>query len=96
MSVLLLIRTPPLKPIVNRLKLADELWSSYINGKETTRREHLTELYHYLDSSSATPGSRAAAFPAQFGITANAWLDIQVILSRLLTIISTRFALIHL
>ncbi|EMX41041.1 hypothetical protein ECMP0209802_5552 [Escherichia coli MP020980.2] len=46
-------KTPPsdalLKPIANRLKLADGLWSSYINGRETTRREHLTELYRYLD-----------------------------------------------
>ena len=51
-------KTPPsdalLKPIANRLKLADGLWSSYINGRETTRREHLTELYRYLGVKAFT------------------------------------------
>lgn len=51
-------KTPPsdalLKPIANRLKLADGLWSSYINGRKTTRREHLTELYRYLGVKAFT------------------------------------------
>lgn len=51
-------KTPPsdalLKPIASRLKLADGLWSSYINGRMTTRREHLTELYRYLGVKAFT------------------------------------------
>lgn len=51
-------KTPPsdalLKHIANRLKLADGLWSSYINGRETTRREHLTELNRYLGVKAFT------------------------------------------
>lgn len=37
-----------LKHIASRLKLTGDLWPAYLSGRETTRREHLTELYRYL------------------------------------------------
>ncbi|AYL49857.1 hypothetical protein CUC46_24085 (plasmid) [Citrobacter freundii] len=36
-----------LKHIASRLKLTGDLWPAYLSGRETTRREHLTELYRY-------------------------------------------------
>ncbi|HEB5101474.1 TPA: DUF4158 domain-containing protein, partial [Klebsiella pneumoniae] len=44
--------SPPaelLRVIGNRLKLSAELWQEYISGRDTTRREHLGELYRYLE-----------------------------------------------
>ncbi len=44
--------SPPaelLRVIGNRLKLSAELWQEYISGRDTTRREHLSELYRYLE-----------------------------------------------
>lgn len=44
--------SPPaeiLKIIGSRLKLSAELWHEYISGRDTTRREHLGELYRYLE-----------------------------------------------
>lgn len=44
--------SPPaelLRVIGNRLKLSAELWLEYISGRDTTRREHLSELYRYLE-----------------------------------------------
>ena len=43
--------SPPaelLRIIGVRLKLSAELWQEYISGRDTTRREHLGELYRYL------------------------------------------------
>ena len=37
-----------LKHIASRLNLSNELWKDYASGRDTTRREHLIELYHYL------------------------------------------------
>lgn len=37
-----------LKQIASRLNLSNELWKDYGSGRDTTRREHLTELYRYL------------------------------------------------
>lgn len=44
--------SPPaelLRIISARLKLSAELWQEYIAGRDTTRREHLGELYRYLE-----------------------------------------------
>ncbi|HAT3704387.1 TPA: Tn3 family transposase, partial [Klebsiella oxytoca] len=44
--------SPPaelLRIIGVRLKLSAELWQEYISGRDTTRREHLGELYRYLE-----------------------------------------------
>lgn len=44
--------SPPaelLRIIGARLKLSAELWQEYIAGRDTTRREHLGELYRYLE-----------------------------------------------
>lgn len=44
--------SPPaalLRIIGARLKLSAELWQEYISGRDTTRREHLGELYRYLE-----------------------------------------------
>ncbi len=44
--------SPPaelLRVIGTRLKLSAELWQEYISGRDTTRREHLSELYRYLE-----------------------------------------------
>jgi len=38
-----------LRVIGTRLKLSVELWQEYISGRDTTRREHLGELYRYLE-----------------------------------------------
>lgn len=38
-----------LRVIGNRLKLSAEFWQEYISGRDTTRREHLSELYRYLE-----------------------------------------------
>lgn len=43
-----------LKHIASRLKLTGDLWPAYLSGRETTRREHLTELYHYLGVKAFT------------------------------------------
>lgn len=37
-----------LKCVAIRLDLPDRLWKDYILGRDTTRRKHLRELYHYL------------------------------------------------
>lgn len=37
-----------LKHIASRLNLSKELWQDYASVRDTTRREHLIELYHYL------------------------------------------------
>ncbi|TSJ80986.1 DUF4158 domain-containing protein [Cardinium endosymbiont of Dermatophagoides farinae] len=37
-----------LKHIASRLNLSNELWKDCASGRDTTRREHLIELYHYL------------------------------------------------
>lgn len=37
-----------LKHIASRLKLTGDLWPAYLSGRDTTRREHLTELYRIL------------------------------------------------
>lgn len=42
-----------LKHIANRLKLTGDLWPAYLSGRETTRREHLTELYRCLCSTGS-------------------------------------------
>ncbi|TCB96359.1 Tn3 family transposase [Kosakonia quasisacchari] len=46
-------KSPPsaelLRIIGSRLKLSAELWQEYISGRDTTRREHLSELYRYLE-----------------------------------------------
>lgn len=44
--------SPPtklLKIISARLKLSAELWQEYVSGRDTTRREHMQELYRYLE-----------------------------------------------
>ncbi|EKZ6372260.1 Tn3 family transposase [Klebsiella aerogenes] len=44
--------SPPaalLRIIGARLKLSAELWQEYISGRDATRREHLGELYRYLE-----------------------------------------------
>lgn len=44
--------SPPaalLRIIGARLKQSAELWQEYISGRDTTRREHLGELYRYLE-----------------------------------------------
>ena len=38
-----------LKNIGARLKLSAELWQEYVSGRDTTRREHMRELYRYLE-----------------------------------------------
>ncbi|KAJ96007.1 hypothetical protein DF41_22270 [Raoultella planticola] len=43
-----------LKYIASRLKLTGDLWPAYLSGRETTRREHLTELYRYLGVKAFT------------------------------------------
>ena len=43
-----------LKHIASRLKLTGDLWPAYISGRDTTRREHLTELYRYLGVKAFT------------------------------------------
>lgn len=43
-----------LKPIASRLKLTGDFWPAYLSGRETTRREHLTELYRYLGVKAFT------------------------------------------
>ncbi|EEU9347614.1 TPA: DUF4158 domain-containing protein, partial [Yersinia enterocolitica] len=43
-----------LKHIAGRLKLTGDLWPAYLSGRETTRREHLTELYRYLGVKAFT------------------------------------------
>lgn len=43
-----------LKHIASRLKLTGDLWPAYLSGRETTRREHLTELYRYLGVKAFT------------------------------------------
>ncbi len=43
-----------LKHIASRLKLTGDLWSAYLSGRDTTRREHLTELYRYLGVKAFT------------------------------------------
>ncbi|PHM66587.1 transposase [Xenorhabdus sp. KJ12.1] len=43
-----------LKHIASRLKLAGDLWPAYLYGRDTTRREHLTELYRYLGVKAFT------------------------------------------
>lgn len=45
-----------LKHIASRLKLTGALWPAYLSGRETTRREHLTELYRYLGVKAFTAG----------------------------------------
>lgn len=37
-----------LNHIANRLSMDNILWQDYISGRDTTRREHLTDLYSYL------------------------------------------------
>lgn len=58
MSALPRIKIPPsdalLKHIASRLKLTGDLWPAYLSGRETTRREHLTELYRYLGLKAFT------------------------------------------
>ncbi|MDM2796147.1 MULTISPECIES: DUF4158 domain-containing protein, partial [unclassified Citrobacter] len=34
--------------------LTGDLWPAYLSGRETTRREHLTELYRYLGVKAFT------------------------------------------
>ncbi len=41
--------TELLRIIGTRLKLSAELWQKYVSGCDTTRREHLRELYRYLE-----------------------------------------------
>ncbi|CDZ86641.1 hypothetical protein BN1086_04892 [Citrobacter koseri] len=44
--------SPPaklLKIISARLKLSAERWQEYVSGHNTTRREHMQELYRYLE-----------------------------------------------
>lgn len=43
-----------LKHIASRLKLTGDLWPAYLSGRDTTRREHLTELYRYLGVKAFT------------------------------------------
>lgn len=43
-----------LKYIASRLKLSGALWHAYLSGRDTTRREHLTELYRYLGIKAFT------------------------------------------
>lgn len=43
-----------LKHIASRLKLTEDLWLTYLSGRDTTRREHLTELYRYLGVKAFT------------------------------------------
>ncbi|HDS6532743.1 TPA: Tn3 family transposase [Klebsiella aerogenes] len=43
-----------LKHIASRLKLIGDLWPAYLSGRDTTRREHLTELYRYLGVKAFT------------------------------------------
>ncbi len=38
-----------LRIIGAHLKLSAELWPEYISSRDTTRREHLSELYRYLE-----------------------------------------------
>ncbi len=38
-----------LKIISARLKLSAELWQEYVSGRDTTRREHMQEIYRYLE-----------------------------------------------
>ena len=48
--------SPPaalLRIIGARLKLSAELWQEYISGRDTTRREHLGELYRYARGQGA-------------------------------------------
>lgn len=46
-------KSPPsaelIRVIGTRLKLSAELWQEYISARDTTRREHLSELYRYLE-----------------------------------------------
>jgi hypothetical protein len=43
-----------MKHIASRLKLTGDLWTAYLSGRDTTRREHLTELYRYLGVKAFT------------------------------------------
>jgi len=43
-----------LKHIASRLKLTGDLWPAYLSGRDTTRREHLTELHRYLGVEAFT------------------------------------------
>jgi hypothetical protein len=43
-----------LKHIASRLNLTGDLWPAYLSGRDTTRREHLTELYRYLGVKAFT------------------------------------------
>lgn len=43
-----------LRHIASRLKLTGALWPAYLSGRDTTRREHLTELHRYLGMKAFT------------------------------------------
>lgn len=43
-----------LKSIASRLNLSDEFWQDYALGRDTTWREHLTELYRYINLRTFT------------------------------------------
>lgn len=53
-----------LKTIGARLKLSAELWQEYVSGRDTTRREHMRELYRYLELKAFNGAHSERMYPA--------------------------------